>query len=52
MRFLALSELRFAYFSKANNLLGNRKNLCDNPKQANDKLPWVLPRREKNMQKK
>lgn len=39
MRFWILSELRFAYFSKVNNLLGNRKNLCDNSKQANDKLP-------------
>lgn len=37
MRFLALSELHFAYFSKANNLLGNRKNLCNKPKQTNDK---------------
>ena len=39
MRFLALSKLRFAYFSKVNNQPSNRKNLCDNPKQANGKLP-------------
>lgn len=37
MRFLALSELRFAYFSKVNNLPNNRKNLCNKPKQTNDK---------------
>ena len=37
MRFWILSELRFAYFSKANNQPSNRKNLYNKPKQANDK---------------
>ena len=37
MRFWILSELRFAYFSKVNNLSSNRKNLCNKPKQTNDK---------------
>lgn len=34
---LDLSELRFAYFSKVNNQPSNRKNLCNKPKQTNDK---------------
>ena len=37
MRFWILSELRFAYSSKVYNLPSNRKNLCNKPKQTNDK---------------